>query len=430
MALAFAFLPPPRQNDDRPYDLTENNPTALKVLHMVWYVGNNSLNPCTDFQRYTCYNYDAARTQRNLFGLLDPMKNVLEGLSRTDAGRLLFVFYTSCLKTMWTTSRAGVQAIRAIMNTIYFDSNMSTVHLLSSVVKLNLAYGLHGNLIIYQNHYGNFPPSLPPALASIGTLAPGCSTEKLFLFATPKTLLHHGKSTDVILHGHIGEAIEELRERGINVSARQLVQFADSLQISSREAGYFVNRTELLGDLVPGVSARLWMDMVKDCTGMSVDRLFVHSSFDTLKRRLSTLLDRRLQPVNIAFIVMEAAVAMIWDGVTANLTANGLYGFCERAARTLRPVWALNDLIHFAPKTEHNHAIIATFQRLADTIKKQLKESLNSQDANLLEQKLKRMRLYLPYQIYPIDLALPSLIADNYFYNELRLRQWRLTADR
>ncbi|KAL1414724.1 hypothetical protein MTO96_000842 [Rhipicephalus appendiculatus] len=89
----------------------------------------------------------------------------------------------------------------------------------------------------------------------------------------------------------------------------------------------------------------------------------------------------------------------------------------------------LNHMLTFAATTMHNNVITSVFDALVDTIEAEVSaipHVVNDSEARRL---LRKLRLVLPYHVYPMDTPIPELNA-NFFRNLLLVRQYRLVYDR
>ncbi|KAH9370669.1 hypothetical protein HPB48_014024 [Haemaphysalis longicornis] len=416
-------------------DTSQNSPYAtserhIDLLSQIWNAGNTSLDPCKDFYLYSCYNIPHEQTSGKFFSISDRTHSVLQGLFHTEAARLLFLYYGSCIKAPSKPERLGRQAIRAVLSMTYVSPDMSHLQVLALILKLNLAYGLHGNIVLFQDQYGTFPYWLHENLLHEGFSDPGIRAETLFVFALPNTLIDDQGWTREFFGPSFADLIEELLHVGVNVTSAQLTEFAAALDPLSGDWVFSRTNLSTLDTLVPGVSTRLWKDMVEAHTARELGETFVHSCLSNLKRRFAALLDKASQPLSTAAIVTEAALSLLLEYSQLPPTAAQLYDFCANEAFALHPVWELNELMSFGANTEHNDILLNTFDALVLAIKAQLVGALNEEDMSRVDKMLNNLQLLLPYHVYPLDLPLPSLVADDFFLNILLVRQWRLTTDR
>ncbi|KAL1471635.1 hypothetical protein MTO96_039830 [Rhipicephalus appendiculatus] len=127
------------------------------MLQMLWRTGNSSLNPCKDFYRYVCYNYIAVHKESSYFDTIQSPSLVLQGMSSNDAGRALFTYYRSCIFRKWSAVDAVKDALGAVLQLLYVSSHMTSLRMLVLIIKLNLAYGIRTDPLVYQNFHGRQP---------------------------------------------------------------------------------------------------------------------------------------------------------------------------------------------------------------------------------------------------------------------------------
>ncbi|KAL1423922.1 hypothetical protein MTO96_020715 [Rhipicephalus appendiculatus] len=415
---------------DRDTEDTEYTGRSESVLQTLWLAGNTSLDPCTDFRRYVCFKYDRIQTPGAFMSSAQKISPALGGLSRNDAGRLLFAYYRSCLSAQWRSQDAARAAVRAVLQVTEASPSMSSLHLFFTILKLNLAYGLHGNIIIYRISYGSVPLSLAPAKWRYIRRTFGLADSLLLVI--PKVVpflaaLKHPSTRHII-----SVALSELQnEFDFNVTARELKTIARGLQEATpRESSYFRSPASSLGVVTSGVPLSLWEDLVQRFTGTKMCPDVIHSPVSDLSHRFLEILDTKRQPVTIALVLLEAALSLaIPSTQTYQNTTHGTYEFCEKATRQLVVLWALEDLLTFAAKEEHNQAIFDAFDCLVRTTTEEVERILERRDAALAKRQLQGLRLVLPYHIVPLDLKLPSF-TDDFYLNTLYAREFAVTAFR
>ncbi|KAH7962788.1 hypothetical protein HPB52_017958 [Rhipicephalus sanguineus] len=415
---------------DRDTEDTEYAGRSESVLQTLWLAGNASLDPCTDFRRYVCFKYDRIQTPGAFMNSAQKISPALGGLSRNQAGRLLFAYYRSCLSAQWRSQDAGRAAVRAVLQVTEASPSMSSLHLFYTIMKLNLAYGLPGSIIIYRFNYGDIPLFLP--LATWRYIRRTFGLAESLLLVIPKVVpilaaLKHPSTRHII-----SVALSELQsELEINVTANEIRKIAADLQEAApREPSYFQSPATSLGLVASGVPLQLWEDLVERFTGKKMCPEVIHSPTSDLRQRFLQILDTKRQPATIALVVLEAALSLaIPSTQTYQNTTHGTYEYCERATRHLMVLWALEDLLTFSAKEEHNQAIFHAFDCLVRTIAEEVDSILEPGDAMVAKRQLQGLRLVLPYHIVPLDLKLPSF-TDDFYLNTLYAREFAVTAFR
>ncbi|KAL3216640.1 hypothetical protein MRX96_032963 [Rhipicephalus microplus] len=415
---------------DQDTEDAEYSGRSESVLQTLWLAGNTSLDPCTDFRRYVCFKYDRIQTPGAFMSSAQKVSPALGGLSRNEAGRLLFAYYRSCLSAQWRSQDSGRAAVRAVLQVTEASPSMSSLHLFFIIVKLNLAYGLHGNIVIYRINYGNHPLSLAPATWRY--IRRRFPLDDSLLLVIPKVVpflaaLKHPSTRHII-----SIALSELQnEFDFNVTMDELHEIAKDLQEATpRDSSYFRSPASSLGAVTSGVPLRLWEDLVQRFTGKKMCSNVIHSPVSDLHHRFLEILDTKRQPSAIALVTLEAALSLaIPSTQTYQNTTHGTYEFCEKATRQLVVLWALEDLLTFSAKEEHNQAIFDAFDCLVRTTANEVERILEPEDTALAKLLLQSLRLVLPYHIVPVDLRLPSF-TDDFYLNVLYAREFAVTAFR
>ncbi|KAH6937706.1 hypothetical protein HPB50_003679 [Hyalomma asiaticum] len=415
---------------DKDTDETEYSGGHESLLQTLWLAGNTSLDPCTDFHRYVCFKYDRIQTPGAFMSSAQKISPALGGLSRNEAGRLLFAYYRSCLSAQWRSEDAGRVAVRAVLQVAKASPSMSSLHLFFTILKLNLAYGLHGNFIIYRSNYGSLPLFLAPA--TLRYIRETFDFTDSLLLVIPRVVpflaaLKHTRTRHII-----AVALSELQnELDINITATELQKTALDIQEGvPRESIYVQSPTSSLKLVASGVPERLWGDLVERFTGKKICSWVIHSPLSVLRHRFLHILDTQRQPATVALVVLEAALSLAIPSTQVyENTTHGTYEFCEKATRQLIILWALEDLLTFSAKAEHNQAIFDAFDCLVRTIVEEVEHVLEPEDAAVAKRQLEGLRLVLPYHVVPLDLELPRFTND-FYLNTLNARKFAVTAFR
>ncbi|KAH6939596.1 hypothetical protein HPB50_019936 [Hyalomma asiaticum] len=405
---------------------------AIKpLLQMIWTTANMSLDPCADFYEYACYNY--RHSSKKGIPFQHPLANrMIQGLSQSYAGHALLNYYKACLAVQWDSRDAVKSAVRAVFEILYVKSGTITpLRMFVLVLKLNLVYDVHTDPSI---HLGQ------PASAVLEYAVMHKSTQRgqvgdldqhssLFIIAGTHNscaLSSFPEQTKAIY----GDVIEELTSiMGANVTFSHLIQLSANLcRAVSNGSDYVKSRRNILGRLIPGVSSRLWATVVEEYSGRKLADEVSHSSVDVIRHRFAVLTDQNSQPVALAFVLARAAVQLIRDK-NSNSPARRSHEYCEITASQLMPLWVLSVLLTFSAQTEHNQAVVSTFDSLVEEIQKELGEVLGPDDVLRAKQELERIKPLLPYHVYPLETELP-ILGDNHFTNLLRVREHRLNSSR
>ncbi|KAH6919900.1 hypothetical protein HPB50_029112 [Hyalomma asiaticum] len=132
---------------------------------------------------------------------------------------------------------------------------------------------------------------------------------------------------------------------------------------------------------------------------------------------------------------IEALLQMLWltgnsfvlalEGADDDVGLIGHYEFCTESSYELYPLWILNHIISFAAQNEHNDIVTGIFDTLVGAIGTEIDETRPTQLHFSVSALLKKIRLLLPYHIYPPDTVIPKL-EGNFFKNILKIREHRL----
>ncbi|KAL1471636.1 hypothetical protein MTO96_039831 [Rhipicephalus appendiculatus] len=211
----------------------------------------------------------------------------------------------------------------------------------------------------------------------------------------------------------------------VNVTFDQILEFAAKFCSVTYNDLYIEANDTVLGSIVNGVSARLWKDVVEEYTDTEVSRVIL-SPVEILKHRFALLTNSSMQPVAMALVVLHAGFVLALDTEEENLKTTDPYVFCELSSHGLYPLWILNHIMSFDLLTEHNNVVMRVFNTLADTIGTEINETFPSKLPFPATHLLKKIRLVLPHQLYPLDTIIPKLDG-NFFKNVLKIREHRLT---
>ncbi|KAH7962920.1 hypothetical protein HPB52_018654 [Rhipicephalus sanguineus] len=399
------------------------------LLQMIWTTANMSLNPCSDFYDYACYNYHHSATEDVSFQ--HPLANgMIQGLSQSHAGHALLNYHKACLIVQWDSRDAVNSAVRAVFEIFYVNSaTVTPLRMFVLIVKLNLVYDLRTDPSIHLD----WPDSAvrQHAIISVDARPLDGLGQPSTLFLVADTLdscvfSSFSKQTKAIY----SDVLQELTSvMGANVTFSDFVNLSANLcSVVSNASEYVESRRTILDQLIPGVLSRLWVAVVEEFSGRKLGDAVNHSSIDVLRHRFSVLTDENSQPVALAFVLARAVFELIRDK-SSNTPARPSHEYCEMTASQLLPLWVLSALLTFSPKTEHNQVVFSTFDSLVKAIQKELIEFLLPEDVSRAKRELERIKPLLPYHVYPLDIEIPRL-GDNHFKNLLRVREYRLTSSR
>ncbi|KAH9364431.1 hypothetical protein HPB48_016651 [Haemaphysalis longicornis] len=414
--------PPNGESDETPVA-----PVTDSLLHTLWLAGNPNIDPCSDFVHHTCSNHDPNRTPGAVFNALRDSYTVIGKLSRSYAGRLQFGYYQSCIRTLSVYEQSWHDAIRAVLEITAVGTRMSSLHLFSTIVRLNLMYRLDGNIVIKQA-----PPSSEPVYR--GRQRYDHLPQTLY---REKSLIVIAEQRDPYLRAIqdpdkielLALLLTEVQSiLTVNVNTRELLVIATELEGASSFELEFSNAASL-ADIVPGVSTRLWADLVETCTGTKIAAKLLRSPTHVLRHRFSVLLDSARQPATTALVVIEAALSLLKHGLrVANVRGQAVHEFCYSSAFQITVLWQLDVLLRFSANAEHNAAILNTFDMLRGAIRKELETVLKGRDAWIAEQIMRNITLLLPYHIIPLDTRVP-VFGENYYHNLLLAREYGITEE-
>ncbi|KAL1423957.1 hypothetical protein MTO96_020750 [Rhipicephalus appendiculatus] len=397
------------------------------LLQMIWTTANMSLNPCADFYEYACYNYHRSAKEDTLFQ--HPLANkMIQGLSQSRAGHALLNYHKACLIVRWDSRDAVNSAVRAVFEILYVNSaTVTPLRMFVLMVKLNLVYDLRIDPSIHLDQ--------PGGAVRHNAIVSG-DTRQLYGLDQPSTLFLVADTQDSCVLSSFAEKtkaiysdiVHELASvMGANVTFSDFVNLSANLcSVVSNASEYVESRRTILDRLIPGVSSRLWVNVVEEFSGRKLGDAVKHSSVDVLRHRFAVLTDKNSQPVALAFVLARATFELIRDK-SSNTPARPSHEYCEMTASQLLPLWVLNVLLPFSPKTEHNQVVFSTFDSLVEAIQKELTEILLPEDLYHAKRELERIKPLLPYHVYPLDTEIPRL-GDNHFKNLLRVREYRLTS--
>ncbi|KAL1445785.1 hypothetical protein MTO96_044822 [Rhipicephalus appendiculatus] len=300
------------------------------MLQMLWRTGNSSLNPCKDFYRYVCYNYIAVHKESPYFDSIQSPSLVLQGMSTNDAGRALFTYYRSCIFRKWTAVDAVKDALGAVLQLLYVSSHVTSLRMLVLIIKLNLAYGIRTDPLVYQNFHGR-QPALVGYIIDNDEMYDSLSRDgpqDLFILSDEYNICADDFDSDVLENIYAAGLTELISTIKVNVTFDQILEFAAKFCSVTYNDLYIEANDTVLGSIVNGVSARLWKDVVEEYTDTEVSRVIL-SPVEILKHRFALLTNSSMQPVAMALVVLHAGFVLALDTEEENLRTTDPYVFCE-----------------------------------------------------------------------------------------------------
>ncbi|KAL1462182.1 hypothetical protein MTO96_027197 [Rhipicephalus appendiculatus] len=339
------------------------------LLQMLWRTGNSSLNPCKDFYRYVCYNYVAVHKESPYFDTIQSPSLVLQGMSSNDAGRALFTYYRSCIFRKWTAVDAVKDALGALLQLLYLSLHMTSLGMLVLIIKLNLAYGIRTDPLVYQNFHGRQPALVGYVIHTdemYDSLSPD-GPQDLFILSDEYNICAYDFDSDVLENIYAAGLTELISTIKVNVTFDQILEFTAKFCSVTCNDLYIKANDTVLGSIVNGVSAMLWKDVVEEYTDTEVSRVIL-SPVEILKHRFALLTNSSMQPVAMALVVLHAGFVLALDNEKENFGTTDRHVFCELSSHGLYPLWILNHIMSFDLLTEHNNVVMRVFNTLADTI--------------------------------------------------------------
>ncbi|XP_065301828.1 uncharacterized protein [Dermacentor albipictus] len=397
-------------------------PLFEDLLEVLSIAGNDSLNPCVDFQQYACYNYRKSFPKRLFFSNAPEERDILLRKFNNDAGRAVFTFFRSCLLAQWNSGNATHSAMQALLKAVYVGADMTALSVFILLAKLSLVYDVTTDPQIHSNLHGRF---LGVTWGDTAEHVAGDNDLHLYLVAQPPNLCY---STHFRRHTRPASeaALEELTAAvNLNVTLRELIELSSRLCSVSGGHHLVSSNATFLGSLIPGVSSKRWKEIVEGLTNTQIAGPIVHSPLEVLKHRFSLLTDLSLQPVTTALVLIHAAVALTMEHVAMNEEPHYYDELCSVSTSDLTSLWMVSHILSFSARTEHNQVILSIFSSLVDTIVTEAEDMLVSNNSIPVRQLLRKLTLVLPYHVYPVDMTIPNL-ESNFFLNILLVRLHRL----
>ncbi|KAL1414437.1 hypothetical protein MTO96_030286 [Rhipicephalus appendiculatus] len=377
---------------------------------MVWFTGNNSLDPCAEFFAYTCHHYRPEHVPNKIFGEIVEARAAPTAVSNNQAGRLLMLYYKSCLRAQLMKEKAGREAVQAFLETTQVGRRLSDDGLFRLIISNTLTCGMHSYVIIVQRGYGKFPSNLPVSLNSF-TWAPKGDPQQLLIVASQPVL----SSQQVTLGGkkyhHFSEALDEYNEAmKMNITLGELSEFAMRLQEEDSDQQYYNSTLRVLDVIVPRVSAEMWQNIIENTTGIALSDMVTHSSIERLRHRFSLLLDPAELQVSLAFVIIEASLVLLLDHLEDSDWTRGTYAFCKKEAMELEPVWVLDEVLRVSAEGKYDREILSVFDSVVNATIREVKQSLEELESAEIEKRLLALQLLFPHDVVPFDTKLPELV--------------------
>ncbi|KAH9380396.1 hypothetical protein HPB48_017609 [Haemaphysalis longicornis] len=399
--LLYVYEKPPVQQ------VTTSTFCCPRVLKEILGAANPTIDPCRSFFDHTCYAYvpiQGGYTQRPPLNT-DPV----DGFPTTEAGRAVAAYHRSCmsLAEAETTAHGRLAADGLLNVTSPPKSSFTSHHLVSLIIELSLKYGL-------------------PALLRFDLKMGGNSTVLLKISPAPLEFLPEAPSPNTVSELK-ADAFEVVKEYfSLKLSLQEVDAFLDKVTDSMTNATETYT-LDSLGDIHSELTALHWKEMLGAFE--IPDRVNVQGvPLKELKDKFAHILQPGQRVLTLVSALVSASVRLASRLVVHDSTSEDRRRECRKRANELLPFRVLDRISHFRSKSQ-DHAILEAFKIIGGAVLTRAKSGMTSDDFRRLETTLSGMRVALPSQVIPEDLAIPTMTS-NYARAELAARAYVRRAQR
>lgn len=372
------------------------------VVRLLLEASNLSVDPCQDFYRYTCYNWDRKEKTSRLNALL--LQRVMtpaytRGTDKSPAARTISTAYSACLVTLIGSHSGLYGVVRAVLTTLKPTLAPTPTEMFHFLIRITLLYGMTPGLVVENSEEG----------ASIRL-----HISNIHIWNSKPALANRENALQVfntVMSSNLSwEGVKRLGTMGYPRG-----------DVKSRLS---VSETSLVAGLVSNVKLRVWKRVWEEYAAEELPKFIAHGNLALLKRYLDVIVSG-VQPTGLALMTIEASVQM-WQHYNVE-RAKGLGSLCQYKTAQFGLLW---DMVVTEALVDPDKDRI--LRQMYTAVSEQIvlhAASLFPEDVDVIRRKVSEVTLFLPSDMHLLDIE-PPKEALPYWSMMLALKDYELTVKR
>ncbi|KAH6927968.1 hypothetical protein HPB50_010063 [Hyalomma asiaticum] len=378
------------------------------VLQQLFSAANFSVDPCYSIFSYTCYAFIASRD--DAFELLNRAAGPLDGFPVTRAGKAVAAYYRACVLSAENDSvslaRSSADAVINVINPPR-GSTLTPQALIQLIIELSLRFGLSS---IVHLEVGALPDSTMCLNISIPTLRNSAASK-------------YSPSLETMMRSAL-EAVNEAFS--LKVQIQEVQAFLNELQKlkASPTERYAMN---ILADVTSAITESQWKELLAKFNVTSNTSIF-SVPIPSLKGAFKNVIKPDKLQFTLVSTLVAASVKLASSVLLKANTSVARAQMCRLRAESLHSLFLLDRIENFMTPSQ-DAAIRGAYIIVVDALLRKAFSSMESDDFNKLRKTLGQMRVVLPSDLFPGDLAVP-IMTSSYAHSELVSRAYVMQVQR